>query len=47
MSDTPDPMAELVGRDGGANPSGLKALDDCRKKVDELREAAEHAGDEE
>lgn len=36
-------LATIVGADGGATHAGLVALDECRKKVEALREAAEHA----
>ncbi len=35
-------LAELSGRDGGATEAAIKALDDCRKRVDALDEAAAH-----
>ncbi len=38
-------LAQLVGRDGGATDSALRALDDCRKRVDALDEAAAHHDD--
>jgi hypothetical protein len=29
-------LAELLARDGGATPSVVKALDDCRKRIEKL-----------
>lgn len=29
-------LAELLGRDGGATPAVVKALDDCRKRIERL-----------
>jgi septal ring factor EnvC (AmiA/AmiB activator) len=43
-------LAELLARDGGATPSVLKALDDCRRRVDRLdklhHDAMEPPGDD-
>lgn len=35
-------LAQMVGRDGGATASAMRALDDCRARVDALDEAAAH-----
>ncbi len=35
-------LAEMIGFDGGATTAAIKALDDCRKRVDALDEAAAH-----
>jgi len=38
-------LAQLLGVDGGATAAAIKALDDCRKRVDALDEAAAHHDD--
>lgn len=32
-------LAELLGRDGGATPAVVKALDDCKRRIDRLDKA--------
>ncbi|MCU0699513.1 MAG: hypothetical protein MUC96_23650 [Myxococcaceae bacterium] len=43
-------LAELLARDGGATPSVIKALDDCRRRVERLdkvhHDAMEPPGDD-
>lgn len=36
-------LAELLGRDGGATPAVVKALDDCRRRIDRVDRAYHEA----
>lgn len=36
-------LAELLGRDGGATPNVVKALDDCRRRIERLDKAYHEA----